>query len=433
MKHGLSLLFLSTLFFFGKAQTFPSYNFDSEDARQKQASYFLEHSKYFLKNLPIQYSGKKKRFVKEQFELIHLDFYYDILGGNMFYNPEVDQMVQNIYDEIRFNNPNVPEIHFYISRNTTPNAYSLGDYNIVINLGLFYYLQSEAQIAAVISHEISHQMLNHQLKIKEKTYDYEHSTTFKKEIRKISKDPENSEGRFFNLYKNKRYTLGKILRQYEYVADSMGYLIYRHTNFPKNEYLKTFEELMVADTSPKYILKEETYFTYFNLPEQKFKEEWLNNTKPLPNEEVDERFISFDSLKVHPETSERIQKLKNNFPELSHEQPEKRDTESYRHIQNMAQHEMLPSLNHRENYGKGVYMTLLFLQEKPQDSYYLYWLGKFFKGLYEAKKLDNLMVHLDVMDEEIHTENYQQFLHFIWNLSESELRKIAEHYEGKEE
>lgn len=49
----------------------------------------------------------------------------------------------------------------FLLRDRTPNAFSLGAHTIVLSAGLIGALDSEGELAAVISHEMAHQLLGH--------------------------------------------------------------------------------------------------------------------------------------------------------------------------------------------------------------------------------------------------------------------------------
>lgn len=90
--------------------------------------------------------------------------------------------------------------------------------------------------------------------------------------------------------------------------------------------------------------------------------------------------------------------------------------------------EILPNLFYDENYGKGIYLCMQYLQENKKTDYSLYWLGKFFEKIYEGRKSYKLNNYLDQIEPKKQTVNYIKFLNFMWNLKLEEIKNIAEHY-----
>lgn len=182
---------------------------------------------------------------------------------------------------------------------------------------------------------------------------------------------------------------------------------------------------------PKGLLLD-TYHKIFELPNLKFKEEWLKREdfssydyskyKPKFNE---------DSLKSHPETDARIARLKKLFPELAQNQENTKSSANFDEVQKVAKFEQVPSLDFNEEYGGGVYLCLLRIQENNNDQYYKQWLGKFFQKIYNARKAYTLNRYLERVEPKEQSDSYQQFLNFMWNLNVNELKTIADYYNKK--
>jgi predicted Zn-dependent protease len=63
--------------------------------------------------------------------------------------------------------------HFYVVRNLAPNAFALGAGHFVVTDGLFALVNSESELAAVLAHEMSHDLAGHFCR-----KDSRHSETF---------------------------------------------------------------------------------------------------------------------------------------------------------------------------------------------------------------------------------------------------------------
>lgn len=83
-------------------------------------------------------------------------------GGIFIHDPELTQYVQSVGQKLaKFcNRPNLP-YEFKIVNHSVPNAWAMPGGKIVINRGLLIQLDSEAELAAVLGHEITHAALRH--------------------------------------------------------------------------------------------------------------------------------------------------------------------------------------------------------------------------------------------------------------------------------
>ena len=119
------------------------------------------------------------------------------------------------------------------------------------------------------------------------------------------------------------------------------------------------------------------------------------------------------------------------FAELKNKKEAKKGDEEFAKLKNTARMEVLPNLWHSEQYGRGIYAAMQFLQDKEEENYYHEWLGKLFDKIYTARKNYNLNRYLDRIDPKEQSESYQQFLSFMWNLNLAEIKNIADYYNKK--
>lgn len=83
-------------------------------------------------------------------------------GGRYTKNKEVSAYVQRVGEKLAAvsDRPNLP-YEFVVLNNPIPNAWTLPGGKIAINTGLLSELESEAELAAVLSHEIVHAAARH--------------------------------------------------------------------------------------------------------------------------------------------------------------------------------------------------------------------------------------------------------------------------------
>ena len=378
-----------------------------------------------------KYSKKIRKEITTSYEDLFKNFSKDIENKKLVFNSEFSDYIDSLtFSIIKSNKVLLHEnLEVYITKYNAPNALSMGNGYILLNMGLFKYLDNEAQLTAVLSHEIAHQVLKHS----EKSIHYnavsETSFEKQKQANRIKKKKYNKQSEAFSTFKNILYSNKKKRRKQEIEADSVGFLLFKNTNHPPKEFLNALSLLAKLDTLPNIELQKTTYQKFFDLPKQPFKEAWLKiENFNSYNYEHYKNKINNDSLKSHPELIERIHHLKTIF--WNEIVIEKKENPYYRFkkLQKIARYEDVANLNYTKDYGLSIYLTLYKLENKPDDLYFKKWLGVNFNKLYEAKKKYQLNKYVDRLVPNKQDQSYQQFLSFIWNLRLNEIKIIADYY-----
>lgn len=392
---------------------------------------FLEELKKKNENLiqiyKTQYSGKTKSEVEDYYKAYYNGFEQNIKNKKYTFHKGFNDKLNQIVAKIQANNPNVPKnLYILVAKDNTPNAYCLADGIFIINMGLFSWLQNEDQIASVLSHEIAHYMLQHSIKSLVKTIEQDKENLSKA---KNNTGYEKSQATF-NLIKNRTYNLQEKNRKQEIQADSLGFIIFKNTDYEKGEFYHALKRLQQYNSTHPKSLKLETYRKLYSLPKQPFKESWLKQENfKIYNYDLYKSNFNKDSLASHPDIQQRLIALKKSFPQLkSLKKPIKINNETKK-LKYIAQMEVLPNLYYSENYGAGVYVAMQLLQDRKEEIYNRKWLGKFFSKIYEGRKNYQLNRYLDRIESEEQNKSYQQFLNFLWNLNLTEIKHIAEHYQ----
>jgi len=389
-----------------------------------------EASKLYIANLKKTLTGNEKSYVAKKFETNQKDFNKELLHGDYIFDKRFDLIVDSLVNILQKGNAEITDdLKFYISRNISLNASSFGDKTFVINLGSFYYFDNENELAAIIAHEIGHLLLNHQVETLKRLLQVD-KTDAKADVIVIRNEKYNRGTKALERYKSILYKNGSLNKKQEREADSIGYVLYNKAKFKKADFLNAYNLMAEYDTIKPKGLMPETYRKVFDLPNQPFKEDWMKREdfSSYDYTKYKEKFDE-DSLKSHPEITERIAYLKTLFPELAQtEEPTKPDS-SFIKIQRLAHFERSASLDFNEEYGFGIYLCLTQLQKNLTDSYHRAWLGHFFRKVYDARKAYTLNRYLDRLEPKEQSESYQQFLSFMWNMNVNELKTIADYYE----
>lgn len=224
---------------------------------------------------------------------------------------------QGILDTILKANPYLDQnIKIYITRFLEPNAFNTGDGNIYLNISIIRFLQNESQLAFIIAHELAHQHKEHVLESNIKTTLLIKSKEMQAQIKKASKQEYGSKTALKEIAKSLVFSSNKHSRFKESEADSLALVFLSKTKYNITDAISTLtllEEInSYFEEFPHFVFTE-----YFNRIPITKRHEWNNY-------DVDTTFVSAidkeekanDSLKTHPDCSQRKQFLESNFSNL---------------------------------------------------------------------------------------------------------------------
>jgi hypothetical protein len=422
----LLLLCLISNQFFG--QTYIPIDTSDFNKREEFAKSFEKSNELFIDQIFDKYKRKISKRIKENLEDFSKNFLTEIREAHFLFDERFTAKTNEILDEFKLKNPLVPKnTRILVSKNPALNAFCLPDGTFIVNLGLFYWLKNEDQVAGIIAHEISHKILEHYLNAQILFIENELSDDSKDKIKEIKREKYNKSEKAFELYKSTLYAKGDLKKNQEYQADSLGYLLLKNTKYNNLNYLEILSLVEDYNLIKPKGLEKDIYKKIFDLPEQKFKEDWLKIEDFSAYDYTFKEKLNEDSLSTHPETENRIKKLKLLFPELKKTEVNEPD-DIFKKLKIVAEYEQVTSLFCFEEYGMSAYICLKRLQENKDTSFYKSWLGKNFAKIYEAKKQYKLNRYVDRIDPKNHSESYIQYLSFIWNLKLDEIKNIMEYY-----
>lgn len=425
----LSLFYLLNTSFAYTQQYKPIDTSDSTLRKENVLRFDLKTKEYiaFVKE---KYIAKYSTKIADDFKGFSKDFVKEINDGSFVFDKKINDYVQDVLTKLRKNYKNIPyNIDILIAKTNSLNAYCLPNNTFVLNMGLFYWLDNEEQFAAVLSHELAHKILEHTTESKKKRIEELSSKKTANELKTVEKIKYGKSDYAFELFKQKLYTTQEEARKHEFEADSLGFEIFKKSSYSQSEFLNALNLMVRYDTIKPKGLKIEIYRKMFDLPNQKFDEKWmLKEDFSSYNYNLFKEKIDKDSISSHPETVDRISRIKKLFPETEIK-TENIKSEKFDEISTIAELEIVPNLYNTENYGGAIYACLLFLQtETNYEEYYKKWLGSCFSKIYEGRKNYKLNRYLDRIDPKEQSESYQQYLSFVWNLRLYEIKEIADFY-----
>lgn len=107
--------------------------------------------------------GKFEQAARERFYL-ESSFYVDALmqSGKVLFNDPVGKYINRVADELLRDDPGLRrQLRFYVIKSPDVNAFATERGSIFLNIGLLARLQTEAELAFVLAHEVSHYVHGH--------------------------------------------------------------------------------------------------------------------------------------------------------------------------------------------------------------------------------------------------------------------------------
>ena len=163
-KDFLLFLFLCIINCSGLAQLQQVYSFQKDDTilRKKYGEESIKKKEAFLTSITKDYREDYKKIYEEQFKEISTLW----KSTRPVTSPEASSYILSVAKKIISANDELKQTDARIifSRDWWPNAFSTGEGTIAVNAGLMVYLDNEAELAFVLSHEFAHYYLQHMQK-----------------------------------------------------------------------------------------------------------------------------------------------------------------------------------------------------------------------------------------------------------------------------
>ncbi|MCZ4318335.1 M48 family metalloprotease [Aequorivita viscosa] len=432
MKHFNFLIFLFAPMLFSQELT----PIDTADfaTRKMLVAEYKTAFEIFNDKINKEHKGRIKRELRDIYEFSQEEFIRTIEKREFILDARFTEYISTLSDKLntKLNTNDVSDFKILVSRSNNPNAYCMPGDILVINIGLFRFFNNEEQLLSVICHELGHKQLRHPENTLLSKVTLNNSDALKARLRNIERKKVGQNDEAFALMKNILYSEGGKRRIEEQQADSLGYLLFRKMGLPNSSFLEALYLLKEFDSIPSIEIAQKDYETLFDLPEQPFKEQWLEvEDFSKYNYSFYKEKISADSLKTHPELEERILKLKKDFSELNNPlipEPKIDSSSTFYKLKLVANQEVITNYIEKEDYGKGIYFNIARLIDEPKNDYLKKLLGQNFLLLYEAKKQYTFNKYVAYVTPEMEDKSYIRYLSFLWNLNLDEMKNISDYY-----
>ena len=360
-------------------------------------------------------SNDDKRFVRglkdDFFRRSNYSLNKILLSGKVLYGDPITQYINQVADELLKDRPALRDkLEFYTYKCSSVNAMCTSKGVILINIGLLAHLSSEAELAYVLSHEISH-------------YEQEHIINAFVEKHTILKGRGDYADRSLVDKMDLVYSFSK---NHEYEADSLGLMRYLNSDYYVNAPLNIISELGYAHLPYDEVTFDQTLFNTDQLvvPSSYFR----NKVSPISGIDV-----YADDYHTHPHIDKRRNRIERILMRnLSGEKKGKSfilPKESFNHISQLARFELVETDLAGKNYGNAIYNAFLLLQHFPDNQHLETSIAKALYGLAKYKNADRFH-EVGTAYTKIDGES-QQVHYLLKKLSSKQLNTLAIKYIDK--
>lgn len=349
------------------------------------------------------------------------DFITSAIEANNYVNDgDIYNYINQIITELTKANPTLLKQKqlLLIDRSASVNAYAIGGNVIAVNLGLITFAQSREEIALVVAHELSHNILNHpENSMKERAVwltsdEYKNSlnAVLDSKYERFSKLTKVIEGFTFSRSKHSRY--------HESEADSLAIVMLKNSNIAFDP--EVFLRLDSTDNEYKQPLKNETknYLSSYSIP----LEDWwfAKRSKGLSSRNYNFKDTTTlnDSLKTHPDCVERYRKTQ------SMATAKGRLTPVNAAIKEKANKMLIWNIYDNMDLTACLYRVFLEKDKGNTDPWYDFMEHNIFAGLYYSNKQLNRFNAIGIRPKEYISKNYYELQNMLEQIPAENLEQL---------
>lgn len=430
MKTNILILFL-LVFNFSFAQHIIILDTTNSKFRTDLEKLYAERNQQTLNSFKVNEDKSIRKNCIDNYTELNKEFKLKIKKGTFINDTFYSTYLNNLLQQIVENNPEYDQIKnttLLLAFSENPNAYAIGDDVVVLELPLITKLKSEHELAFIICHEISHNLLKHSYKSIVKRAKYAKSDVLKKQIKTVKKTKFGKGAMASNFLKETVYSNRKENRFKEHEADSLGTILFKNS-FKDNhgivlQTLKTLETLDVATDS----LVTDDYKRLFTTSNQPFNDQWIN-TEEFSKYKYDKtsKFWNVDSLRTHPDALVRANYIEDKF-KIKETEFKIIDNQKFNELKTQAKYHYVLGLFALENYGESLYESLILLKNDENNAYVKNIVKENLIKIIDAKQRYEFNKYVDTPNFKSYSNSYNTFLTFIRELRINELKEILRHY-----
>jgi Zn-dependent protease with chaperone function len=271
-----------------------------------------------------------------------------VKSGNTLVNDEVTNYLNKVVDVILKNNQTLRnELHVYTLKSPVVNAYSYDKGYVFIDIGLIAQVETEAQLAYILCHEISHYTKKHHI----------NGYVKNKKIDSQNYNGKNSDDE--SLIEKCQYS-----KESESEADIEGFRLFEKTNYNFKQAEKAFDVLQYSHLPFELLEFKKTFFEtqHYKLPTGYFLKE-VSSIRNNSNED--------DTKLTHPNTAKRKQTIVDLVANRAN--AGKVDAivgqGQFEYIRDLSRMELCRLYLKRRDYASALYSAYILANKYPNNQY----------------------------------------------------------------
>lgn len=334
------------------------------------------------KDVTEEVSSKDKRSEansKSEF-LLKANYMIDelLMSGKVLFGDEVSIYVNKIADKLLANDKELrSKLRFYVLKSNVTNAFATNQGMIFVTLGLISQIETEAQLAFVLAHEIVHYKQKHLI-----------ST-----VLEADKAKSQSNRSYYKNYDDNIEKLSKYSRRLETESDSLGFFIMENAGYNLEAALAVFDVLQFS-----YLPFEEEEFDYKVLESENFKlpKKFILDTIVPIDFEYDED----DSKSSHPSLNKRRDVISALIKGSSKKGLDFiYSKEEFLNIRNVCRFETIRLNLRNSSYARAFYNTSILIKQFPNSIYLKKSFGKALYGIAKFQAINKYHLITDDYSE----------------------------------
>ncbi|WP_430895183.1 MULTISPECIES: M48 family metalloprotease [unclassified Paraflavitalea] len=375
-------------------------------------------------NCPKIFDKKETQKKYEEMWDSRKDFIVSSINDNDYvYEKEVYDYISGILTElVKANKAKATQqFDLLLDRSSVVNAYAIGGNIIAVNLGLIEFAESKEELALILAHELSHNILEHSETALRERAELLTSDAYKNTLNSVLDSKYERLTRLKKILEGYTFSRSRHNRYKESEADSMAVQLLKKANISFNA--RYFLKLDSSDLEYQTPLKHPVgdYFRSYGL---KFEDWWTTKkTKGLSSRNYNFKDTTKlqDSLKTHPDCIQRYEKTKALSSATMTVTPIPKT------IKTKVNKMILWNLFNNQNLTACLYRIMLVKDNNNSDAWYDFMFHNSVIGLYYSDK--NLMRFnsINVVQKELVSKNYFELQTALEQMPTDDIKLL---YEG---
>ena len=310
-------------------------------------------------------------------------------SGSVIYGDPITEYVEAVAKKLLIKDKALfRKLRFYTLKSNATNAFATDQGIVFVTTGLLSQITSEAQLAYILAHEISH-------------YEQEHvldSYSFQRENRSASIEQ-------MSVYSQDR----------ELEADRLGLEMYARAGYAKEEVIPTFDVLLYSYLPFDEVQVPNAYFQDFDslyVPSSLF---------PTETYDIEAVEDEDDSRSSHPNIKTRKDRIQQEIDGIKNWQTDvfKLTEERFKEVRNIARFEVVRNDVHEAEYADALYAIFLMEKDYPESMFLQRMKAQSWLGILQYR-IDNSI--FSVVDRKSELEGASANVHhFIKEMTKTQL------------